>query len=109
MNDSVRITDPRRPSGTATARAYLELTKPRIIELLLTTTLPAMILAAGGWPGWWLAIATLIGGTLSAGGANVINQVLDAGRMDTAPPEDEAEEPGSRTEELGDTTELSRQ
>ena len=78
MNQSVRITDPRRPSASATVRAYVELTKPRIIELLLTTTLPAMILAADGWPGWWLAIATLIGGTLSAAGANVINQVMDA-------------------------------
>ncbi len=78
MNQSVGINDPRRPGGGATIRAYVELTKPRIIELLLTTTLPAMILAAGGWPGWWLAIATLIGGTLSAAGANVINQVLDS-------------------------------
>jgi protoheme IX farnesyltransferase len=59
-------------------RAYVQLTKPRIIELLLTTTLPAMVLAARGWPGWWLALTTLIGGTLSAAGANVINQVLDA-------------------------------
>lgn len=37
-----------------------------------------MILAAEGWPGWWLAVATLVGGTLSAAGANVINQVMDA-------------------------------
>jgi protoheme IX farnesyltransferase len=56
----------------------VRLTKPRIIELLLTTTLPAMILAARGWPGWWPVAATLIGGTLSAAGANVINQVMDA-------------------------------
>ena len=59
MSHSVRITDPRKPGVAATVRAYVELTKPRIIELLLTTTLPAMILAAGGWPGWWLAITTL--------------------------------------------------
>ena len=78
MSQSVRITDPRRPGAAATVRAYVELTKPRIIELLLTTTLPAMILADGGWPGWGLAIATLVGGTLSAAGANVINQVMDA-------------------------------
>jgi len=78
VSQPVRITDPRRPGVGATARAYVELTKPRIIELLLTTTLPAMVLAAGGWPGWWLAIATLIGGTLSAAGANVINQVIDS-------------------------------
>ncbi|MFQ5554013.1 MAG: heme o synthase [Acidimicrobiia bacterium] len=75
----LRITDPRAvPQGwSATVRAYVELTKPRIIELLLVTTLPAMIVAAGGWPGTGLAIATLAGGALSAGGANTINQVAD--------------------------------
>ena len=80
MNKEAEITDPRsRPVGRGdVARAYIELTKPRIIELLLTTTVPAMILAADGWPGTWLVIATLIGGTLSAGGANTINQVADA-------------------------------
>ena len=78
MTEHVTVTDPRASGGGATLRAYVELTKPRIIELLLTTTLPAMIVAAGGWPGWGLAIATLIGGTLSAGGANVINQVIDS-------------------------------
>jgi protoheme IX farnesyltransferase len=74
------ITDPRAtPTSRGEAiRAYVELTKPRIIELLLTTTVPAMILAEGGWPSTWLVIATLIGGTLSAGGANTINQVVDA-------------------------------
>lgn len=56
---------------------YLALTKPRIIELLLVTTVPAMIVAAGGWPGTWLVIATLIGGTLSAGGANALNSYMD--------------------------------
>ena len=49
--------------------AYVALTKPRIIELLLITTVPSMVLAARGWPGTWLVVATLIGGTLSAGGA----------------------------------------
>ena len=78
MTEPVAITDPRAGGGAGTVRAYVELTKPRIIELLLITTLPAMIVAAGGWPGWWLAIATLIGGTLSAAGANTINQVMDA-------------------------------
>lgn len=58
-------------------RTYVELTKPRIIELLLITTVPAMVVAADGWPGWGLVLATLIGGTLSAGGANTINQVAD--------------------------------
>lgn len=57
--------------------AYIALTKPRIIELLLVTTVPAMIVAAGGWPSWWLMAATLIGGTLSAGGANAINCYID--------------------------------
>ncbi len=78
MTEPVVITDPRAGGPAATVRAYVELTKPRIIELLLVTTLPAMIVAAGGWPGWWLATATLIGGTLSAAGANTINQVIDA-------------------------------
>ena len=57
--------------------AYVALTKPRIIELLLVTTVPAMIVAAGGWPSTWLVLATLIGGTLSAGGANTINCYID--------------------------------
>jgi protoheme IX farnesyltransferase len=57
--------------------AYIALTKPRIIELLLITTVPAMVLADGGWPGTWLVLATLIGGTLSAGGANAINNYFD--------------------------------
>ena len=63
MNTKAEITDPRaRPTGRADVlRAYVELTKPRIIELLLTTTVPAMILAGGGWPGTWLVVATLIG------------------------------------------------
>jgi heme o synthase len=56
---------------------YVALTKPRIIELLLVTTVPAMFLAAGGWPGGWLILATLVGGTLTAGAANTLNMVLD--------------------------------
>ena len=57
--------------------AYVALTKPRIIELLLVTTVPAMVVAAGKWPSAWLVIATLVGGTLSAGGANAINCYID--------------------------------
>ena len=57
--------------------SYLALTKPRIIELLLITTVPAMVLAAGEWPGAWIVIATLIGGSLSAGGANALNNYVD--------------------------------
>ena len=56
---------------------YVALTKPRIIELLLVTTVPAMVLAAGAWPSTWLVLATVIGGTLSAGGANAINMYVD--------------------------------
>jgi protoheme IX farnesyltransferase len=57
--------------------AYVALTKPRIIELLLITTVPAMVLAAGGWPGTWLVLNALIGGSLSAGGANALNSYVD--------------------------------
>jgi protoheme IX farnesyltransferase len=64
-------------SGWTTVRAYVALTKPRIIELLLVTTLPAMILAAGGLPRWELVVATLVGGTLAAGSANALNCYVD--------------------------------
>ena len=57
--------------------AYLALTKPRIIELLLVTTIPTMFLAANGLPRFSLVAATLIGGALSAGGANTLNCYLD--------------------------------
>jgi protoheme IX farnesyltransferase len=56
---------------------YFQLTKPRIIELLLVTTVPAMVAAEGGWPGLGLVLATVVGGTLSAAGANTINCVAD--------------------------------
>ncbi len=57
--------------------ALLALTKPRIIELLLVTTVPTMILAADGIPPLWLVIATLVGGTLAAASANTLNCVYD--------------------------------
>lgn len=60
-----------------TARRYFLVTKPRIIELLLVTTVPAMVIAEAGWPGTWLVIATLLGGGMSAGSANAINNYLD--------------------------------
>ncbi|HLS15620.1 MAG TPA: heme o synthase [Beutenbergiaceae bacterium] len=60
-----------------TLRAYIALTKPRIIELLLITTVPTMILAARGFPSWWLIIATLIGGAAAAASANTLNMVYD--------------------------------
>ena len=55
----------------------MALTKPRIIELLLVTTLPTMVVAQRGVPPLWLMVATLIGGTLAAGGANAINMWHD--------------------------------
>ncbi len=61
----------------STIGAYIALTKPRIIELLLITTVPTMVLAADSWPSTWLVIITLIGGTLAAGGANAINMYVD--------------------------------
>jgi len=64
-------------SLSSTTKAYVEMTKPRIIELLLITTIPAMVVAHRGWPGWSIVLWVLLGGTLSAGGANVINQVYD--------------------------------
>ena len=57
--------------------AYIALTKPRIIELLLITTVPTMVLAEGGWPPLGLLLVTLVGGTLAAGGANAVNMYVD--------------------------------
>jgi heme o synthase len=61
----------------STVGAYVALTKPRIIELLLVTTLPTMVVAQRGLPPVWLMVATLAGGALAAGGANAINMVVD--------------------------------
>ena len=66
-----------RTHGWPAVGAYVALTKPRIIELLLVTTIPTMFVAERGVPGVWLMVATLIGGTLAAGGANAINMVVD--------------------------------
>ncbi|CAN5501204.1 heme o synthase [soil metagenome] len=57
--------------------AYVALTKPRVIELLLVTTAPVMVLAAHGIPNLWLVLTTLIGGTLSASSANAFNCYID--------------------------------
>ena len=57
--------------------AYVALTKPRIIELLLVTTVPTMVVAQRGFPRLWLVLATLIGGSLAAGSANAINNFVD--------------------------------
>jgi protoheme IX farnesyltransferase len=68
---------PRRISLGSRVGAYVALTKPRIIELLLITTLPTMIVAQRGLPPAWLMGATLLGGALAAGGANAINMFID--------------------------------
>jgi heme o synthase len=60
-----------------TVANFIALTKPRIIELLLVTTVPVMFLAEGGVPSLWLVLATLVGGTLSAGAANTFNSLYD--------------------------------
>jgi heme o synthase len=69
--------DERAANVVDTLRAYVALTKPRIIELLLVTTVPTMVLAQRGLPSIWLIGAVMVGGTLAAGGANAINMYLD--------------------------------
>ncbi len=64
-------------SRASVVRSYVALTKPRIIELLLVTTLPAMVLAAGRMPKPGLALATMLAGALAAGSANALNCYLD--------------------------------
>ncbi|MBT0995073.1 heme o synthase [Cellulomonas sp. DKR-3] len=79
---------PARPAGAAeragawarvrgVVAPYVVLTKPRVIELLLVTTIPTMLLAEGGWPSLGLVLATLVGGALAAGSANVLNCYID--------------------------------
>jgi heme o synthase len=65
---------------SATAQAYLRLTKPRVVELLLVTAVPPMVLAAGGWPPLRLIVAVVVGGALAAGGANAINCWIERDR-----------------------------
>jgi heme o synthase len=62
---------------TTRVRGYVTLTKPRIIELLLVTTVPTMVVAKQGLPSAWLVLATVAGGALAAGGANAINMYVD--------------------------------
>jgi protoheme IX farnesyltransferase len=69
---------PSRPRLRDVLAAYVGLTKPRIVELLLITTVPVMFLAARGVPPLWLVVATVVGGTMSAGSANVLNCVYDS-------------------------------
>jgi len=61
----------------ARVSGFVALTKPRIIELLLVTTVPTMFVARQGVPSVWLMVATVLGGTLAAGGANAVNMVVD--------------------------------
>jgi heme o synthase len=65
------------PGWRRTGSDYLSLTKPRIVELLLITTVPAMLVAAGGWPGAGLLLATVVAGALVSGSAHATNMVLD--------------------------------
>ena len=67
----------KKESFSQLVKNYVALTKPRIIELLLVTTVPTMFLASGGWPNWLLVLNTFIGGALAAGGANALNNVVD--------------------------------
>lgn len=69
---------PKSLSFGRKAKAYFELTKPRVIELLLVSTVPTMILAQRGIPDLWLIIATVVGGAFSAGSANSFNCYIDA-------------------------------
>jgi protoheme IX farnesyltransferase len=62
---------------TTKLKGYVALAKLRVVELLLITTVPTMVLAEQGWPSTWLVVVTLVGGTLAAGGANAINMVID--------------------------------
>ena len=74
---TARLNGAKRASLRDTAGALVALAKPRIIELLLVTTVPAMFLAAEGQPSSWLVVATLVGGTLTAAASNVFNMVYD--------------------------------
>jgi protoheme IX farnesyltransferase len=68
---------PAPPSRRTRIAGFVALTKPRIIELLLVTTVPTMVVAERGLPSLWLMVATVFGGTLAAGGANAINMYID--------------------------------
>ncbi|MGG7463232.1 MULTISPECIES: heme o synthase [unclassified Plantibacter] len=74
VEDRVR---PDRVGFSRKAKAYIALTKPRVMELLLVTTIPVMILAQGGLPNIWLVVATVIGGAMSAGSAAAFNCYFD--------------------------------
>lgn len=79
VSSTVLSSAPPTPARGTLAKigGYVALTKPRIIELLLISTVPTMFVAQQGVPSVWLMIATVVGGTLSAGGANAINMYVD--------------------------------
>ncbi|CAB4724407.1 unannotated protein [freshwater metagenome] len=81
-NSASRSVSPRNRSNQirTTLGTYLRLTKPRVIELLLVTTLPAMMLAEQGFPDLGLIVAVLVGGALAAGGANTMNCWIERDR-----------------------------
>ena len=74
---SAHLSPTAERTAGAVVRDYVSLTKPRIVELLLITTVPAMFVAAGGWPGADLVLATVIGGALVSGSAHATNMVFD--------------------------------
>jgi protoheme IX farnesyltransferase len=80
VSDTTELAQPVVMRAASTIRAYVLLTKPRVIELLLVTTLPAMVLAAGELPSVTLMGAVLAGGALAAGGANTINCWIERDR-----------------------------
>ena len=77
VDELVAVAPPQRTSFGRKARAYVALTKPRIIELLLITTVPTMFLAQGGVPNLWLVLGVVLGGAMSAGSANAFNCYID--------------------------------
>lgn len=72
-----RVEPHERVSAGRKVKAYFALTKPRVVELLLVTTVPTMILAERGLPSLWLILATVIGGYMSAGSAGAFNCYID--------------------------------
>jgi heme o synthase len=80
LREPIRINTARprtRRDMAGVVGAYVSLTKPRIVELLLVTTVPAMVLAAGGWPDLRLVLVVLVGGSVAAGAASALNCYID--------------------------------
>jgi len=80
LNRPVAVAEAWAKQARRRGGQYLALTKPRVVELLLVTTVPAMVLAAGGVPDLGLVAAVLVGGALAAGGANTINCWIERDR-----------------------------